>query len=96
MSALYAVRAAEGQLAVIAHVTPAEVAALPEYRAWMDAFGGGARHLLANTAACAGCTVMGSSARVQVCCTCDTEEPFHLVFDPSHLFVLGTLVTEKQ
>lgn len=50
---------------MVVHVTPAEVAALPEYRRWVAAFGGGARHIMANTAVNTGRTVMSSSALIQ-------------------------------
>jgi len=61
--------ATDGQVTVVVHVTPAEVAALEPYRQWMAAFGGGdngaVQHIMANTAANRGRTVMSSSAAVQ-------------------------------
>ena len=50
---------------MVVHVTSAEVAALPEYRSWAAAFGGGATHIMANSAVNAGRTVMSSSALIQ-------------------------------
>jgi len=54
---------------VVVHVTPAEVAALEPYQQWMAAFGSGdtgaVQHIMANTAANRGRTVMSSSAAVQ-------------------------------
>ena len=53
---------------MVVHVTPAEVAALEPYRQWMAAFGSGddaVQHIMANTAANRGRTVMSSSAAVQ-------------------------------
>ena len=49
-------------------MTPADIAALEPYRQWMSAFGGGGgavQHIMANTAANRGRTVMSSSAAVQ-------------------------------
>jgi hypothetical protein len=51
---------------VVVHLTPAAVAALPEYTAWLDGFGGGTQHVMVNAAAVRGATVMTASASLQV------------------------------
>ncbi len=52
-------------MAVAVHLSPAEVTALPEYRAWMAACGAGTRHVLACTAhPGAGPAMLPSSAAI--------------------------------
>ena len=53
---------------MLVHLTPSGVASLEQYRRWMDSFGvghGTVQHIMANTAANGGRTIMGSSAAVQ-------------------------------
>ena len=79
-------------MTVVVHLTSKEVASLEQYRQWMNRFGGGGgssgtvQHIMANTAANGGRTVMSSSAAVQAKLNVVAPEVFPM---PSTSWLLG-------